>query len=119
MAERGRATDLSYSRLGKDDGATSHRPASKTLQFMAGRLSTAPTPRLVRIAKNRLVQQVVAREVQKYLLNKLKASRSDPSYLPSIQDDRIAMGIASRNRFIGASEESISRTPIYEGCSRS
>jgi MoaA/NifB/PqqE/SkfB family radical SAM enzyme len=94
MAERSRASALSYSRLGKEDGAASHRPASKTLQFMAGRLSTAPTPRLVRIAKNRLVQQVVAREVQKYLLNKLKASRSDPSYLPSIQDDRIAMGIA-------------------------
>ena len=54
----------------------------------------ASSPGLVKIANNRVVQGVVAREVQKYLLNKLKASRSDSTYLPSVQDDRVAMGIA-------------------------
>jgi len=54
----------------------------------------ASSPGLVKLANSRVVQGVVAREVQKYLLSKLKASRSDPSYMPSVQDDRIAMGIA-------------------------
>ena len=94
MSERSRASDLSYSRLRREDDAADNGSTSKTLQFMVGRLSTAPAPRLVRIAKNRLVQQVVVREVQKYLLNALKASRSDSSYLPSIQDDRVTMGMA-------------------------
>ncbi len=67
---------------------------SKTLHLMVERLSTASTPQLVRIAKNPLAQRVVAREVQKYLLRTLKASRSDSTYLPSVQDDRIAMGMA-------------------------
>ncbi len=67
---------------------------SKTLHLMVGRLSTASTPQLVRIAKNPLAQRVVAREVKRYLFKTLKASRSNSSYLPSVQDDRIAMGIA-------------------------
>lgn len=68
--------------------------ASKTLQFMTGRLSATSAAGLARLAKNRLVQQVVARELRKYLLNYLKTSRADSSYLPSVQDDRIAMAIA-------------------------
>jgi MoaA/NifB/PqqE/SkfB family radical SAM enzyme len=67
---------------------------SKTMQFMVGRLSRASTPRLVKLANNHFVQRVVSREVQKHLLNILKASRLDSSHLPSVQDDRIAMGIA-------------------------
>jgi len=66
----------------------------RTLQFMVGRLSPASTPQLVRLSKNRLVQEVVRHEVKKLLLNLLKASRSDPSALPSVQDDRIAMATA-------------------------
>ena len=68
--------------------------ASKTMQFMVRRLSTASPPHLVRLAKNGLVQKVVASEIQKHLLKTLKASRSDPSCLATVQDDRIAMGIA-------------------------
>jgi MoaA/NifB/PqqE/SkfB family radical SAM enzyme len=61
---------------------------------MVGRLSPASTPQLVRLSKNRLVQEVVRHEVRKLLLNLLKASRSDPNTLPSVQDDRIAMATA-------------------------
>lgn len=67
---------------------------SKTMQFMVRRLSAASAPRLVRLAKNRLVQKLVVREVKKHLLGILTDSRSDPSCLPSVQDDRIAMGMA-------------------------
>jgi MoaA/NifB/PqqE/SkfB family radical SAM enzyme len=68
--------------------------APKTLRFMVGRLSTASTPQLVRLVKNRLVQRMVVSQVEKYLLNTLRASRSDSQFLPTVQDDRIAMGIA-------------------------
>jgi len=68
--------------------------ASKTLQFMTQRLSTMSPAGLARLAKNRLVQEVVAREIQKYLLNYLKNSRAGSEYLPSVQDDRIAMAVA-------------------------
>ncbi len=67
---------------------------SKTLRYMTGRLSTASTPQLVKLVKNRAVQHVATREIEKYLVRSLKASRSDPSQLPSVQDDRTAMGIA-------------------------
>ncbi|MCE5254569.1 MAG: radical SAM protein [Actinomycetia bacterium] len=72
-----------------DNGST-----SKTLQFMVGRLSTSSTPQLVRLVKNPLVQKVAVRQVKRYLVNSLKASRSDSTYLPSVQDDRIVMGMA-------------------------
>ncbi len=68
--------------------------ASKTLRFMTHRLSTISANGLARLSKNRLVQDIVAREIKKYLLNYLKNSRADSSYLPSVQDDRTAMGIA-------------------------
>lgn len=68
--------------------------SSKTLQFAVKRLSPASTPQLARLAKNRLVQEVVRHEVRKLLLNLLRSSRSDPSWLPSVQDDRIAMATA-------------------------
>ncbi|MCX5970694.1 MAG: radical SAM protein [Coprothermobacterota bacterium] len=65
----------------------------KTVQFMVGKMST---PQLVRLLKSPFIQDAIASKVQRHLLNTLKASRSDPnsSYLPSVQDDRIAMGIA-------------------------
>jgi MoaA/NifB/PqqE/SkfB family radical SAM enzyme len=72
-----------------DDGS-----ASRTLRYMRRRLATASSPELVRVANNRFAQWLVAREVQKYLFKTLKASRADSSCLPSVQDDRIAMGMA-------------------------
>lgn len=69
---------------------------SRTMRFMTGRLSKASPSQLVWLAKNPLVQRVVLHEVDKSLHRALKASRSDPncSYLPSVQEDRIAMGVA-------------------------
>jgi len=61
---------------------------------MVRRLSTASPDTLARLAKNGLVQRVVAREIRKHLLNYLAKSRADSSYLPSVQDDRTAMGMA-------------------------
>jgi MoaA/NifB/PqqE/SkfB family radical SAM enzyme len=72
-----------------DGGAT-----SKTVQFMVGRLSNASPSQLTRLAKNRVVQEVVARELEKHLLRMLRASRADPDALAGIQDDRVAMGVA-------------------------
>ena len=92
---------------------------SRTLQLMVGRLSTASTPQLVRIAKNPLAQRVVAREVQKYLARTLKASRSDSTCLPSVQDDRIAMGMAIAASLRRALEGNHLSDAYLEGCSRS
>lgn len=72
-----------------DNGST-----SKTLRYMVGKLSTASTPQLVWLVKNPLVQKLVAREVRRHLLDMLKESRPDSAYLPSVQEDRIAMGIS-------------------------
>ena len=67
---------------------------SKTMKFMVGRLSKSSGPALVRLAKNPLVQRAVAKQMNAHLLDMLKSSRSDPTFLPSVQDDRIAMATA-------------------------
>ena len=67
---------------------------SLPIKLMTRRLSNTSAPQLARLAKNPLIQRVVAREVKKHLLDLLKASRSDPTCLPSVQDDRVAMGLA-------------------------
>ena len=67
---------------------------SLPIKLMTRRLSNTSAPQLARLAKNPLIQRVVAREVKKHLFDLLKASRSDPTCLPSVQDDRVAMGLA-------------------------
>ena len=72
-----------------DNGST-----SRTMKFMVNRLSKSSGPGLVRLAKNPLVQGVVAKKMRAHLDEMLKTSRSDPTFLPSVQDDRITMAIA-------------------------
>lgn len=78
----------------RKDAVADKGSTSKLLQFMVRRLGTASPNSLARLAKNGLVQRVVAREIRKYLLNYLAHSRTDSTYLPSVQDDRTAMGLA-------------------------
>ena len=72
-----------------DNGST-----SRTLQYMVGRLSTASTPQLVKLAKNRLVQKVAVREVKKKLLGALTTPSPQSGFLLSVQEDRVAIGLA-------------------------
>ena len=68
------------------------RPKAK--RDMVARIATASTPQLARMVKNPLVRWLLARNMKAFLFNRLKASRSDPSKLPSVQDDLTAMGVA-------------------------
>lgn len=63
-------------------------------QALVERISTATTPQLVKMVKSPLVRRTITREVGKYLDKTLKASRSDPTKLPSVQDDLISMALA-------------------------
>ena len=72
-----------------DDGSR-----SKTLQFMVDRLSTASPQQLVRLAKNPLVQKLVAHEVRKQLLQSLKDPEADSGYLTGVREDRVLMALA-------------------------
>ncbi len=67
---------------------------SKTVQLMVRTLSTASTPQLAWLVKNRLVQRLVVRTVKKQLLNSLKDPSADSGYLPSVKEDRVIMGIS-------------------------
>ena len=77
-----------------DKGST-----SRTLQYMAGRLSQASTSQLLWLAKNRLFQRVLANRVRSHLFGMLEASRSESGCLPSVQDDRITMALAITESF--------------------
>ena len=64
---------------------------------MVRKLAPASTSTLTRVAKNRIAQEMVRRKVRRLLLDMLKRSRSDPDTLPSVEDDRITMGMAITN----------------------
>lgn len=68
--------------------------SSRMIRFMVRKLSTASSPRLVRLVKNRLVQTMIVRTVRKHLLNSLKDPQADSGYLPGVKEDRAAMAIA-------------------------
>lgn len=66
----------------------------KVVQGIVNNISTASTPQLVRVLKNPLVRKLIVHEVNKFLFSLLRESRSDPTLLPSVQDDRVAMALA-------------------------
>lgn len=66
----------------------------KALKDVLAKAATASGPQLVQLAQNPLIHKAVTHEVEKLLLTWLKDSRSDPSKLPGVEDDRTAMGLA-------------------------
>ena len=68
--------------------------APKVIRDLANNISTVPTPRLISLIRNPLVRRVIVHEVDRFLFDTLKESRSNHHLLPSIQDDRAAMGRA-------------------------
>ncbi|NPV55347.1 MAG: radical SAM protein [Anaerolineae bacterium] len=67
---------------------------SGALKEVMIKASTASGPQLVQLVQSPIVRRTVTREVEKLFMTGLKASRSDPSKLPGVEDDRTAMGLA-------------------------
>ncbi len=66
----------------------------RVLKDILVKASTASGPQLVQLAQNPMIRSLAVREVEKLMMSDLKESRSDPSRLPGIEDDRTAMGLA-------------------------
>jgi len=58
------------------------------------RAVTGSCRQLVHLSKNRVIRGAVVREVERRMLEYLKESRSYPSRLPGVEDDRVALGLA-------------------------
>lgn len=66
----------------------------KALRDVLEKASTASGPQMAQMARNPLVRKTVVHEVERMMMNGLKESRSDPTKLPGIEDDRTALGLA-------------------------
>lgn len=64
-----------------------------SLQKILVKATTLNGPQLVNLAQNPLVRKTVTRQVEKQLMQWLKNSRSNPEFLPGVEDDRIAIGL--------------------------
>lgn len=73
---------------------TTGYPLPKTLQSTLAKAATASGPELVKLARSSIVRKAVTHEVESLMLAWLKNSRTDPSKLPGVEDDRTAMGLA-------------------------
>jgi len=76
---------------------TTQAQLSNTLKDSLQRATSAPRPQLARMARSPIVRGTDTHEVERMLMPWLKESRSDPSKLPGVEDDRAAMGLAIVN----------------------
>ncbi len=82
----------------------------KTLQDVLVKASTASGSQLVQLVQNPLIRKTVIHEVEKMMMTGLKESRSDPTKLPGIEDDRTAMSLA----IMGSLEKALAEKRISE-----
>ena len=66
----------------------------KELQKILINVSSSSPDKFLKLAKNPIIQKTAVREVNKFILNHLRSTRTDSSVFPGIAEDRAAMGLA-------------------------
>jgi len=82
----------------------------KFLQDLSIKASTATASELVKMVQNPIIRKVVLHEAEKILMKGLKESRSDPTKLPGVQEDKTVMSLA----IMGSVERALKKDRLSE-----